>query len=576
MFKLRNYLKPHSLLITLGMTFKIFEVAGDLFTPYLISKIIDVGIKTNDTVYIWKVAIFTLIINLLCLLFGILAQKCSAVSSTGVGRLIRRDMFKHINSLSYAELDRFDTTTLINRTVHDVAQTETAVSMTIRLMTRAPLLLIGSIIMSLTINIKLSLIFIAALPIILIPVIIIMKKSIPLIDKSKEKLDDVTDVTRDNLGGIRVVRAFNKQENEKDRFEKENDRLTKINIKTIRITSLLQPIMFLIINLAVVAIMYFGGFEVNVGGVEQGNLIALINYFMQISMSMVIVARLILIYTRTNSSLKRIREVFSVKNTIKNPQKAKLIDMAKPASVEFKRVSFSYGGNKMAVKKLNLKVEPGQVIGIIGGTGSGKTSVVNLIPRLYDTTKGSVLINGKNVKDYDLTELRSYIGIVPQNNVLFEGTIEENMRWRNENATEEEIVNALKIAQAYDFVMEKPDGLKSKVLRNGSNFSGGQKQRLCIARALIGNPKILILDDSSSALDFKTDYNLRKAIRKNLKDTTLFLVSQRTNTLKDSDNIIVMDNGDVVDIGSHKDLLSRCQVYKEIYSSQNKRGGKSK
>lgn len=574
MFKLRNYLKPQSLLIALGMIFKILEVAGDLFTPYLISKIIDVGIKNNDTIYIWKVAIFTFIINLICLLFGILAQKCAAVSSKGVGRFIRRDMFKHINTLSYAELDKFDTTTLINRTVHDVTQIETAVGMTIRLMTRAPLLLIGSIIMSLTIDIQLSLIFMAALPVILLPVIIIMKKAIPLIDESKEKLDTVTSVARDNLGGIRVVRAFNKQDNEKARFEKNNNILTKLNIRIIRIASLLQPILFLIINFAVVAIMYFGGYEVNLGGVAQGDLIALINYFTQISMAMVIVARIILIYTRTSSSLKRVGDVFEVKNTINNPKKYKKIDFTKPATVEFKKVSFTYGGDKFAVKDLNLIVKPGQTIGIIGGTGSGKTSVVNLIPRLYDTTKGTVLINEKNVKSYNLEELRSYIGIVPQNNILFEGTIEENMKWRKDDATEEEIINALKIAQAYDFVMEKPDGLKSKVLRNGSNFSGGQKQRLCIARALIGNPKILILDDSSSALDFRTDFNLRKAIRKNLKDTTLFIVSQRTNTLKDADNIIVMDHGSIADIGSHKELLSRCDVYKEIYSSQNKRGGR--
>lgn len=575
MFKLKTYLKPYTWHIVIGLLFKTLEVAADLINPLLMSQIINVGIKNNDKPYIFKISAIILIIYALAVVFALIAQKLSAITSKGIGRNIRRDMFKHINTLSHAELDKFDTTTLINRAVFDVSQLETAIAMTVRLITRAPILLIGSIIMALIIDASLSVIFLIALPIIIAVVFVIMKKTSPLFDKTKVKLDKVTSVTRDNLGGIRVVRAFNRQPNETIRFDYVNNDLANVNIYTIKISSLLQPLMFMIINFAVIAIMYFGGVQVNIGDVEQGDLLAFTNYFAQISMALVIVARIIVAYTRTNSSIKRIREVFETKNTIYSPQNPVPIDLHNtPNDIEFKNVTFSYNNSKNAVEDLNLKVEAGQVIGVIGGTGSGKSSVVNLIPRFYDTTKGEVLINGVNVKKYDLRELRKFVGIVPQNNVLFEGTIEQNLRWRNEYATEEDLVLALKIAQAYDFVKEKPDYLKTKVLRNGSNFSGGQKQRLCIARALVGNPRILILDDSSSALDFQTDFNLRKAIRTQLKGTTVFLVSQRANTLKHADNIIVMDNGKVVDIAKHDVLLERCEVYKEIYNSQNKRGVK--
>lgn len=575
MFKLKNYLKPYSVHIILGLFFKGLEVASEIVTPYLMTKIIKIGINNADKPYIIKMTILLIVINSVAVLFALIAQKLAAIASKGVGKTIRKNMFTHINTLSHAELDKFDTTTLINRSVHDVSQIETAIGMTIRLITRAPILLIGSIVMSLIIDPKLSIVFIIALPIIVLIIFLIMKKTSPLFDQTKVKLDKVTSVTRDNLGGIRVVRAFNKQPNETARFVASNKELTDINVKTIKISSALQPLLFLVINFAVVAIMYFGGIQVNIGDVDQADLIAFINYFSQISMALVIVARIIVAYTRTNSSIKRVAEVFNTKNTIFSPENPKHIDQLNmPNTVEFKNVYFSYNNSKNAVENLNLKVESGQVIGIIGGTGSGKSSIVNLIPRFYDATKGEVLINGENVKKYDLKELRRFVSVVPQNNVLFEGTLEENLRWRNEFATEDDLIFALKVAQAYEFVREKPDFLKTKVLRNGSNFSGGQKQRLCIARALVGGPRILILDDSSSALDFQTDFNLRKAIRTSLKDTTIFLVSQRANTLKHADNIIVMDNGKVVDIAKHDVLLERCEVYKEIYNSQNKKGVK--
>lgn len=575
MFKLKSYLKPYKWHIIFGLLFKMLEVSADLINPYLMSQIINVGIKNNDKPYIIRTALIILLIYAIAVIFALTAQKLSAITSKGIGKNMRKDMFKHINTLSHAELDKFDTTTLINRAVYDISQIENAIALTIRLITRAPVLLIGSIVMALIIDASLSVVFIIALPIVVFAVWTIMRKTSPLFDKTKVKLDHVTSVTRDNLGGIRVVRAFNRQPNEIIRFNNANRDLADINIYTIKISSLLQPMMFMIINFAVVAIMYFGGMQVNVGGVEQGDLLAFIDYFAQISFSLVILARIIVAYTRTNSSMKRVKEVFETKNTIVNPAKPVHIDMLNtPNDIEFKDVTFSYNNSKNAVENLNLKVESGQVIGIIGGTGSGKSSIVNLIPRFYDVSKGEILIGGTNIKKYDLKELRKFVSIVPQNNVLFEGTIENNLRWRNEYATEDDLVLALKIAQAYEFVKEKPDYLKTKVLRNGSNFSGGQKQRLCIARALVGNPRILILDDSSSALDFQTDFNLRKAIRNSLKGTTVFLVSQRANTLKHADNIIVLDNGKVVDIAKHDVLLSRCEVYKEIYNSQNKKGVK--
>lgn len=576
MFSLNKYLRSYWLKITLGLIFKALEVVAEILTPFLVSKIIDIGIANNDKPYIFTIAAVTLAINIAAVFFALIAQKCSSVTAKGVGRNIRRDLFAHINTFSHAELDKFNTTTLVNRTMQDVSQIDRAIGMTIRLITRAPILLIGSLVMSIIINAQLSLIFLVAVPIICIAVFIIMKRSSPLFDKTKVRLDKVTNVTRDNLGGIRVVRAFNKQADETDRFLKANDDLTKINLDSVRISSILQPLLYVIINFAVLAILYFGGIQVNIGNVQQGDLIAFINYFSQISMALVIVARIIIVYTKTGASIKRVKEVFETQNSLALPQTPYHFNPADvEGNVEFKNVSFSYGSSKKnAINDLSFTAFTGDVIGIIGGTGSGKSTIVNLIPRFYDATSGEVLVNGVNVKDYDPVELRDLIGFVPQNNVLFEGTLEENLRWRKADATEEELIIALKIAQAYDFVKEKPDFLKTRVLRNGSNFSGGQKQRLCIARALVGKPKILVLDDSSSALDFQTDFNLRKAIRTYLKNTTLFIVGQRTNSIKFADNIIVMDNGNVVDIAPHDILIKRCDVYKEIYNSQNKKGVK--
>jgi ATP-binding cassette subfamily B protein len=424
--------------------------------------------------------------------------------------------------------------------------------------------------MAMIIDIKLSCIFLIIIPLLLLVFFVIMKKTIPYFSKAKNDLDDLSNVTRENLSGNRVVRAFNKQDYEKQRFAVSNDKYIKTNLTIGTYSSVLQPILALIINLGIIAVVYFGGIQVNVGELSQGQIISFINYLTQISLSIVIVARLIIAYTRTGASIKRIGEVFNLESSVKEKVNALEFDKNASPLVEFNNVSFSYNGIKDALKDLTVTINSGETIGVIGGTGSGKSSLANLLPRFYDTTKGEIKINGKNIKEYSINELRDYISIVPQNPTLFSGTIESNLKFRKEDATWEEMEKALKISQSYDFVMQKPDGIKSRVERGGRNFSGGQRQRLTIARAIVGEPKVLILDDSSSALDFQTDYNLRHALNSELKNTTKIYVSQRTNSIKQADKIIVLDNGNVVGIGTHKELLKNCDVYKEIYDSQNK------
>ncbi len=570
MFKIGKYIKEYKAPIIIGPCAKLFETLTDIISPYLMAKIIDVGISTGNLPYIYKLSLFILLINLAGFGFAVICQRCSAVVEANISRSIRRDMFAHINTLSHAELDKFSTVTLTNRLIYDVTQTSTAVGMTIRNVFRAPILLIGSLIMAMCINLKLSLIFVVILPIILFVVIFIMKKNNPLYLELKSDLDGVTDVARDNLDSVRVVRAFNKQDYETQRFKNKNDKFTQTNIGIIKNASLLQPLIAMVVNFGIIAIVWIGGIQVNIGGMTTGDLLAFVNYLTSISGAMVKIARIIIVYTRTGSSVTRIREVMDTENTILEPRRPVKIDYEDiTGKVEFKNVGFSYAKTKDVVNGLSFVAEQGDVIGVIGGTGSGKSSVVNLIPRFYDVSSGEVLISDHNVKRYNLETLRKLIGVVPQSAVLFEGTIRSNMKWRDPDATDEDIIKALRIAQAYEFVKELPDFLDHKVYRGGTNFSGGQRQRLTVARALVGKPKILILDDSSSALDFATDASMRLAIRKNLQDVTTFIVSQRATTLMHADKIIVLDNGNVVGIGTHDELLKDCLVYKEIYYSQN-------
>ena len=400
-----------------------------------------------------------------------------------------------------------------------------------------------------------------------------MKHLKVLLISIKTKLDKTTNITRENLTGVRVVRAFNKQNYETEKFKYANYDLISTQIKHAKWNSILEPLISIVVNLAIIALFYFGGIEVNIGGLSQGKLIAFIDYFGTISSCIVSLSNLITIITRMHASSERINELFLVKNSIKDPANPVKIDFSSEnnGKVEFKNVNFSYSDTKNIITNLSLVANPGDIIGVIGGTGSGKSSIVNLIPRFYDATSGDVLINDVNVKKYRVEDLRNMIGLVPQNPTLFEGTIRSNMCWRKPDATDEEIVKALKISQAYDFVKEYPDFLEHKVNRGGSNYSGGQRQRLTIARALVGNPSIIILDDASSALDFATDAKLRKAIRTYLANSTTFIVTQRTNSIRDANKIIVIDNGNIVDIGSHNELLERCQVYQEIHNSQNKK-----
>lgn len=571
-FKPTLYLKKYSLLVVLGPTCKALEALSEVFAPYIMALLIDVGIANNDKDYILKMAIVILAINVAGMIFAILGQKCASVTSEGMGRDIRNDVFKHVNTFSYSELDKYNTTTILNRTINDVYHIQEGTSQIIRNVMRIPFLLIGSLVMAISIDLKLSLIFLVVSPILLLIVYCVMKKLQPLLTEGKKRLDRTTQITRENLSGIRVVRAFNKQNYEIDKFTEANTAMLQNDLKQGYLGAIMQPLIYLVVNFAIIAVVYFGGIQINVGSVTQGNLLAFINYFTQISAALVAFARVITILTRMKIAKNRVNDLMLTKNSIVSPASPVKIDQTSPenGSVEFKEVSFSYSYLKDVVINLNLKVEPGEIIGVIGGTGSGKSSIVNLIPRFYDATKGQVLVNGQNVKKYNVEELRSIIGIVPQNPILFSGTIRDNLCWRKEDATEEELVKALKIAQAYDFVKEYPDFLDHPVNRGGTNFSGGQKQRLTIARALVGNPSIVILDDSTSALDFSTDSKLRKAIKTMLSCTT-FIVSQRTNSLKDADKIIVIDAGNIVDIGKHDELLERCNLYREIHESQNKK-----
>lgn len=571
-FKPTLYLKKYSLLVVLGPTCKALEALSEVFAPYIMALLIDVGIANNDKDYILKMAIVILAINVAGMIFAILGQKCASVTSEGMGRDIRNDVFKHVNTFSFSELDKYNTTTILNRTINDVYHIQEGTSQIIRNVMRIPFLLIGSLVMAISIDLKLSLIFLVVSPILLLIVYCVMKKLQPLLTEGKKRLDRTTQITRENLSGIRVVRAFNKQNYEIDKFTEANTAMLQNDLKQGYLGAIMQPLIYLVVNFAIIAVVYFGGIQINVGRVTQGNLLAFINYFTQISAALVAFARVITILTRMKIAKNRVNDLMLTKNSIVSPASPVKIDQTSPenGSVEFKEVSFSYSYLKDVVINLNLKVEPGEIIGVIGGTGSGKSSIVNLIPRFYDATKGQVLVNGQNVKKYNVEELRSIIGIVPQNPILFSGTIRDNLCWRKQDATEEELVKALKIAQAYDFVKEYPDFLDHPVNRGGTNFSGGQKQRLTIARALVGNPSIVILDDSTSALDFSTDSKLRKAIKTMLSCTT-FIVSQRTNSLKDADKIIVIDAGNIVDIGKHDELLERCNLYREIHESQNKK-----
>ena len=568
MFKLLPYLKNYKKEVVIGPIFKLLEAIFELMVPLVMAKIIDIGVKNGDYNYVIKAGIALLVLGFLGLFCALVCQYSAAKASQGFGTDLRNDLFSHINSLSHSEIDIIGTSSLITRLTNDVNQLQLAVAMFIRLAFRAPFIIIGSAVMAMTLDLKLSIVFLFAIPLISLTLFWVMSKSIPFYSNIQKKLDKISLITEENLEGARVIRAFSKEENEKKRFIDASDDYTIASINVSKISALLNPLTSIIMNFAIVAILWYGGYRVNIGALTQGQIIAFVNYMTQISLTLVVFANLVVIFTKAFASGERVYEILEINSSITD-KNTKISPVSNALKVEFKNVSFSYkGSNKNSLSNANIKVNTGETIGIIGGTGSGKSTLINLIPRFYEATEGEVLIDGVNVKDYNLNSLRDKIGIVPQKAALFSGTLRENMTLGNKNASDEEIKKAFDIAQASEFVSSLSKGLDTVILQGGKNLSGGQKQRLTIARALVKNPEILILDDSASALDFATDAKLRKAIKEETKNMTVFIISQRATSIKNADKIIVLDNGNIVGIGSHSELLKNCTVYKEICLSQ--------
>lgn len=579
MTKLLKYLKPFRTSVIVGPIFKLTEAIFELLVPLVMAGIIDKGIHGNNRSYILTMGGVLVILGVVGLACALICQYLAAKASQGFGTVLRDKLFAHINTFSHKELDRFGTPSLITRITNDVNQLQLAVAMLIRLVVRAPFLVIGATIMAIGIDWKLSLIFLVIIPLVALTLYIIMNRSIPFYRTIQKKLDRISLITRENLGGARVIRAFSGQNKEEKRFNNGADDQLKSALSVGRLTALLNPLVLIIVNLGILAVVWFGGWRVENGALTQGEVIAFVNYLTQISLALVVVANLVVIFTKAAASATRVVEVLDVKSSLKDGAGVS-DDLKDQPRVAFRGVDFSYGeGRDSALEGINIEVEAGEIIGVIGGTGCGKSTLVNLIPRFYDVTGGYVAVDGVDVKEYTLGALRERIGIVPQGAVLFSGTVAENLRWGNENASDEDLWRALEIAMAGDFVEKLPEGLNSPVREGGKNFSGGQRQRLTIARAMVKNPAILILDDASSALDFATDAGLRKGLWQ-WKDSfsegdgpAIFMVSQRVNTVRFCSRILVLDDGRMVGLGSHKELLEGCEVYREICLSQDALGG---
>lgn len=571
MKKLLYYMKPFKKEFILGPFFKLVEAILELFIPIVMAKIIDTGIYNKDITYILKMGGLLLLLGAVGLSFALVCQYYASLASQGIGTNLRESLFKHINSLSHREIDDIGTPTLITRLTNDINLVQSGFAMLIRLGTRSPFIIIGSTIMALSLDFHLAIIFIITIPLIVLVITLIMRKSIPMYKLIQKKLDNISLITRENVEGIRVVKAFSKEESEINRFNKANEEFVDKTIGVLKISSLLNPLTSIIMNFAIVLLLHFGAIRVNAGSLKQGEIIALINYITQIMLSLVVLSQLIITLTKGYTSFNRVTDILDIDSTVKeNINTKKLPNTDDSPIIEFDNVSFSYNdSSEYAIKDINLVINKNENIGIIGGTGSGKSTLVNLIPRFYNATKGTVKIKGINVTELSIKEIRDIIGIVPQKAVLFSGTIRENLKWGKENPKEEDIKKALDISMASEFVNSFENGVDSKILKNGKNLSGGQKQRLTIARALIKEPEILILDDSLSALDFATDSKVRKALKEKVNNTTIITISQRASSIKNSDKIIVMDNGEIKGIGTHSYLLENCEIYQEICSSQN-------
>ena len=575
MKKLLCYLKEYKKESVLGPLFKLLEATLELFVPLVVAAIIDTGIGNQDRGYVVKMCLVLVLLGLIGLAFSVTAQYFAAKAAVGFVTTIRHVLFGHIQKLSYAELDTQGTSTLITRMTSDMNQVQNGVNLTLRLLLRSPFVVIGAMVMAFTIDVKAALVFVVGIPALAVVVFGVMLACIPLYRKVQNRLDKVLGLTRENLTGVRVLRAFCKEEEQEAEFQKQNQTLTDTQKFVGRISALLNPLTYVIINVAIIALIWIGAIRVDMGIITQGAVVALYNYMSQILTELIKLANLIINITKSVACGNRIQSVLEVEPSVKDGAATVSGDgeAGKSAySVVFEHAGIRYpDAAQEAVSDITLNVRPGETIGIIGGTGSGKSSMVNLIPRFYDCSSGAVYVDGRNVCTYGLTELRDKIGVVPQKSVLFAGTIRSNMQWGKPDATDEEIFAALEIAQAKDVVSKKEKGLDTEVEQGGKNFSGGQRQRLTIARALVKQPEILILDDSSSALDFATDAALRMAIGSMKHKPTLFIVSQRTSAIQYADKIVVLDDGSVVGIGTHEELMNTCEVYKEICDSQYKR-----
>lgn len=592
MKKLLVYLKDYKKESILAPLFKMLEASFELIVPLVVTAIIDVGIAGRDSGYILKMCLVMVALGLIGLLCSVTAQYFAAKAAAGFGTKVRHQLFAHIQTFSFTEIDQAGTATLITRMTSDINQAQSGVNMVLRLFLRSPFIVFGAMIMAFTIDIKAALIFAVAIPLLSLVVFGVMAVSIPLYRKVQERLDKVLGITRENLTGARVIRAFHKEEEEKARFEESLESLTSMQNHVGKISAFMNPVTYVIINGATIFLLYTGAVQVDAGTLTQGEVVALVNYMSQILVELIKLANLIVTITKAVACGNRVESILEIQSSmpadgtetkqgaenkietsVGEPQRREGEKNQTPIpAVQFSHVGLTYqGAGGESLSDIDFSAEKGETIGIIGGTGSGKTSLVHLIPRFYDATRGTVLINGRNVKEYSLEELRQKVGIVMQKAVLFQGTIRENLCWGKSDATEEELYQALELAQAKEVVEGKEGRLDAFVEQGGKNFSGGQRQRLTIARALVRKPEILILDDSASALDYATDARLRKAIREMEGSPTVFIVSQRTSSIQHADKIIVLEDGEVAGIGAHQQLLETCSVYREIYESQYKK-----
>lgn len=583
MKRLMMYLKDYKKESILAPLFKLLEAFFELMVPLVMANIIDYGISNRNMGYIGKMGLLLLLLGVVGLASSITAQFFAAKAAVGFSTKLRQALFNHIEDLSFTDIDKAGTSTMITRMTSDVNQVQSGVNMTLRLFLRSPIIVFGAMIMAFTIDVKCALIFVVAIPLLSVVVFGIILSTIPLYKKVQSKLDQVLGITRENLTGVRVIRAFHQEAKEADRFRENNEALSAMQIFVGKISACMNPVTYIIVNGAIIALIYTGAVQVNIGNLSQGEVVAIINYMNQILVELVKLANLIVTMTKALACAERVASVFEIGADATGDEKKAALDNSIAAKVDekapflnFNHVSLTYqGAGAPTLQDMNFTVNRGDTVGIIGGTGSGKTSLVNLIPGFYPATEGEILLEGRDIKTMSDEELRGRIGVVPQKAVLFKGTIRSNLQWGKPDATEEEMWKALELAQASEVVDGKPGKLDATVAQNGKNFSGGQRQRLTIARALVRNPEILILDDSASALDYATDAKLRAAIRTLEDKTTTFIVSQRASTIRHADKIIVLDDGEIAGMGTHDELLKDCTVYQEIYYSQypEQRGG---